>query len=211
MYHTIKNRIVTLSREAYDEKLVAGTSGNLSEYDRETNAMVITPSDIHFHDLTEDQIVVMSLDGTILEGARKPSSEWQMHAEIYKQMNHVTAVIHTHSPRATSFAVIHESIPVILVEMMPFLGGDIPLAELALPGTPAVGTAAVKALKNRNSCLLANHGALAVGSDLRQAYLRAVYVEDAAKIYHFARQIGSAKEIPEEMQQTLRERYHLKK
>ena len=99
-------------------------------------------------------------------------------------------MVHTHSPYATAFAVNNKGIPTILIEMVPFLGGDVPLAAFALPGTEGVGTEAVKVLKERTGCLLANHGVLAVGKDLEQAHLRAVYIEDAARICSIAMSNG---------------------
>ena len=130
--------------------------------------------------------MVLRLDGTVLEGPHKPSSEWRMHAALYREKPEVGAVVHTHSPYATAFAVNNTGIPTILIEMVPFLGGDVPLAPFALPGTEAVGTGAVAVLKERYGCLLANHGVLAIGKDLEQAHLRAVYIEDAARICSIA-------------------------
>ena len=196
--------------KAYTEKLVAGTSGNVSTFDREQGLMLITPSSLDYLIMRPEDIVVMKLDGTVVEGSLKPSSEWRLHAELYKGIEQANAVIHTHSPRATSFAVVHEIIPLILIEMLYFLGGDVPLAGFGMPGTPEVGINAVKVMQNRNSCLLANHGVVAFGKDLEEAYIRAVYVEDAATIYHFARQLGTPIPVPAEAAAALRERYGLK-
>lgn len=205
----MKIRIQQTALNAYNEKLVAGTSGNVSEYDRENDIMVITPTSVDYRILRPEEVVAMKLDGTILEGDLKPSSEWRLHAELYRGLSHVNAVIHTHSPRATSFAVLHETIPVILIEMMPFLGGDIPLAEFGLPGTPEVGLNAVKVMQHRNSCLMANHGVVAIGKNLAQAYIRAVYVEDAATIYHFSRQLGQPHLVPADAIESMKKKYGL--
>ena len=211
-FNDMKENIVRLARKAYSEKLMAGTSGNLSEFDRQSQVMTITPSNLDYNVMTPQDVVAMRLDGTVLEGEMKPSSEWRLHAEIYKGNDDVNAVIHTHSPYATSFAVLHETIPLILVEMLPFLGGDIPLAGFGMPGTPEIGLNAVKAMDNRRfCCLLANHGVATVGKTLEQAYIRAVYVEDAATIYHFARQLGHPNLVPEAAAHVLQERYGLKK
>lgn len=208
-YSEIQKKVKEIALKSYRNELVAGTSGNVSCYDRENKIMAITASNLDYEIMEPEDVVLMTLDGEIIHNndIHKPSSEWQMHAEIYKGMDHVNAVIHTHSPRATSFAVVHQDIPLILVEMLPFLGGDIPRAKFALPGTPSLGREAVKALQNRNACLLENHGVVAVGTNLDQAYIRAVYVEDAAKIYHFARQIGHPVIVSEEMQEKMRSKY----
>ena len=199
--------------KAYLEKLVAGTSGNVSIYDREQEIMAVTPTNLSYTVMKPEDVVLMKLDGTIVKGNLKPSSEWRLHASIYKGMENVNAVIHTHSQHATGFAVTHKEVPVILVEMLPFLGGSIPLAEFGLPGTDEVGINAVKALTNppRNAALLANHGVVAVGKNIDQAYIRAVYVEDAATTYYYALQCGTPYNVPKEAEMILRQRYHLGK
>ncbi|MEG1742169.1 MAG: class II aldolase/adducin family protein [Acetivibrio sp.] len=126
-----KKELIEMVHRSYGEGLFAGTSGNLSAYDRETETMLITPGSVSYE---------------TIEGNHKPSSEWRMHAVIYKEKEEVCSVIHTHSPYATSFAVNGEKIPVILVEMVPFLGGDVFVADFALPGTEEVGKAAIDAL-----------------------------------------------------------------
>lgn len=191
----IRKELLKMTQQSYREALFAGTSGNLSYYDRETERMLITPGSTPYETMTEEDLVCMTLDGEILEGSRKPSSEWRMHAEIYRQKPEVRAVIHTHSPYATAFAVNNQEIPVILIEMVPFLGGNVEVAEFALPGTVEVGIEAAKKLKDRYACLMANHGVLAVGESLEQAHTRAIYTEDAAKIYCLALSNGSVKII----------------
>lgn len=186
----MRQAVCDWSKQSYAEKLFAGTSGNLSVYDREQGVMVITPTSVPYETITPEDMVVLRLDGEILEGTYRPSSEWRMHAAVYEAKPEVGAIIHTHSPYATAFAVNNKGIPTILIEMVPFLGGDVPLAKFAVPGTRAVGDEAVKVLAERNGCLLANHGVLAIGADLRQAHLRAVYIEDAARICSIAMSNG---------------------
>ena len=205
----MKDAVCRIAKKAYNEKLMAGTSGNVTMFDHKRGQMAVTPSNFDYIDMTPDDVVVMNLDGEVLEGEHKPSSEWRMHAEVYRAREDISACVHTHSPRATSFAVVQEKVPVILTEMMPFIGGDIPLAEFALPGTVELGYNTVSALEKRNACLLENHGVVAIGKNLDQAYLRAVYVEDAAKIYHYARALGTPVLLPDDSLSTLRERYNL--
>lgn len=209
-YYEIQEKVQKTALKSYEQNLVAGTSGNVSYYDRENAIMAITATNLDYKIMTPEDVVLMHLDGEIIYGDLRPSSEWQMHAEIYRGLSHVNSVIHTHSPRATSFAVVHEDIPLILVEMLPFIGGDIPRAKFALPGSVELGKEAVIAMQNRNACLLENHGVVAVGTTLDQAYIRAVYVEDAAKIYHFARQVGEPKVLSNENIDLLKKKYNLK-
>lgn len=188
-----KALLLQVTKQAYADKMFAATSGNLSIYDRENGRMYITPGSYPYEIMTVDDVMVIDLDGNILDGPHKPSSEWRMHAAIYRAKEDVNAVVHTHSPFATAFAINNMEIPPILYELIYFLGGNIRVAEGAIPGTPEVGENCVKVMENRNGCLMGNHGALAVGADLPSAYTRAVYIEDAAKAYSIALGHGPVK------------------
>lgn len=187
----LKQEIVDKSLQAFREGMFSGTSGNMSCYLRDEGIMLITPTSVRYDVMQADDIVAMKLDGTIVDGKLKPSSEWRMHAAIYEAKPEVGAVFHTHSPYATAFAVNHDAIPAVLIEAHVFLGGDIRCAKYATPGTKEVGIHAIPALEGRGGCTLANHGVLAIGGDLAQAYLRAEYIEDLAKIYSYAKSIGT--------------------
>ncbi len=198
-YKNIREEIVSYSQLMYNDHLVSATSGNISIRlpDRE-DAFAITPSSENYLTMTADRIVIMTIDGEILqcpEGA-KPSSEWKLHAEIYRVRKDVNSIVHTHSPYATAFAVVRESIPMILIEMQPWLGGEIGLSEYAPAGTLQLGLNVARDIKDRNCCLMENHGAVAVAPNLNLAYVRASYVEDAAKIYHLAKCVGKPYVIP---------------
>ena len=191
----VKQHLVDMAKKAYADKMFAATSGNLSIYDRETGRMYITPGSYPYEIMTADDVMVIDLDGNILEGPHKPSSEWRLHAAVYRSNEKANALVHTHSPYATAFAINNMPIPVVLYEIVFFLGGDIPCAEGAIPGTDAVGENCVKVLNDRYGCLMGNHGALAYGDTLERAYTRAVYIEDAAKAYSIALSHGPVKVI----------------
>ena len=203
---SIQSQLVLTAQRAYREKMFAATSGNLSVFDRESGKIYITPGSFPYEKMTPEDIMAIDLDGNILEGKHSPSSEWRMHAAIYRADKRVNAIVHTHSPYATAFAINHMRIPAVLYEMVFFLGGDIPVAEGAIPGTPEVGENCVPVLKERNGCLMANHGALAVGDTLDRAYTRAVYIEDAAKAYSIALTHGKTYEIGAEAENEIRAR-----
>ena len=203
---SIQSQLVQTAQRAYREKMFAATSGNLSVFDRESGKIYITPGSFPYEEMTPEDIMAIDLDGNILEGNHSPSSEWRMHAAIYRADKRVNAIVHTHSPYATAFAINHMRIPAVLYEMVFFLGGDIPVAEGAIPGTPEVGENCVPVLKERNGCLMANHGALAVGDTLDRAYTRAVYIEDAAKAYSIALTHGKTYEIGAEAENEIRAR-----
>lgn len=197
-YSQMKREVLRIAKKAFDEGLMAGTSGNMSVFCREQGTMAITPSSLDYRIMEEQDIVVIDLDGNMVEGHRRPSSEWKMHAEIYRHVEHLNAVVHTHSPYATSFAVLHKEIPVILIEMIPFLKGSLEVSPYAEQGSAQVGLNAVPILKRKNACLMANHGVVAAGEDLDKAYLASVYAEDTAKIYHMALSVGTPIEIKEQ-------------
>ncbi|MGI6661927.1 MAG: class II aldolase/adducin family protein [Bacillota bacterium] len=194
----LKEEVLRTAKAGYREGLFKGTSGNLSARDPVSGLVVITPTSLPYDSMASEDLVVMDIEGRVVEGARKPSSEWSMHLRVYRGREDVFAVFHTHSPYATSFAVLRKPVPPVLTEMIPFIGGDIPVAEFALPGSDELGIKVVRALEGRGACLLANHGVVAIGASLKEAYLRAVYVEDAARIYHHALAVGTPCFVPED-------------
>lgn len=186
----LREEIVTTARRAYDSGLMAGTSGNLSRLEPRNGCMAITPSGLDYAVMTPEDIVILKLDGTVIDGARRPSSEWRMHAELYRHLPEVRAIVHTHSPNATAYAVLRREIPCVLVEMLLFLKGSVEVADYAAQGSAAVGTNCLPILSRKPACLLANHGVVTTGTTLEQAYLNSVYVEDAANIVRLAMSTG---------------------
>lgn len=195
----LKQDLLKVAKDTYTLGLVAGTSGNVSVYDKELEFMIITPSSVPYDEMLLEDLVVLKLDGEILNGERKPSSEWKMHAQIYKDRKDIGCIVHTHSPYATAFAVCQSEIPVILIEMIPFIGGSVPVAKFAMPGTAMLGQEAIKVLGDRKACLLSNHGTLAIGENATDAFTSSIYLEDAAKIYHIARNSGEVKVLSDEI------------
>ena len=191
-----RQALVDCARRAYAEGLFSGTSGNLSV--RTDRGMLITPTSVRYETLSPEDIVHLRPDGAVLEGRFAPSSEWRMHAEIYARFPAVGAIVHTHSPHATAFAAAGKPIPESLIEMRFFLGGEVPCAAYAPAGTREVGLRCCEVLSGRGGCLMANHGALAVGRDLDEALLRAEYIEDSAKITLLSMQLGGPAPLPSE-------------
>ena len=115
---SIQSQLVQTAQRAYREKMFAATSGNLSVFDRESGKIYITPGSFPYEKMTPEDIMAIDLDGNILEGKHSPSSEWRMHAAIYRTDKRVNAIVHTHSPYATAFAINHMRIPAVLYEMV---------------------------------------------------------------------------------------------
>ena len=188
----VKEMIVEAGRKMYNTGLVAGTSGNISmrNPDKE-DSFFITPSSMAYDQIQEHDIVEINSKGEPCIKGLRPSSEWQMHVCVYERFKKYNAIVHTHSTFATSFAVTHEDIPLILIEMRPYLGGDLYVAPYRPAGSKELGEVILPYLEDRNSCLLANHGTISCGETLEDAFMAAEYVEDAAKIYYYAKTSGT--------------------
>ena len=188
----VKEMIVEAGRKMYNTGLVAGTSGNISmrNPDKE-DSFFITPSSMAYDQIQEHDIVEINSKGEPYIKGLRPSSEWQMHVCVYERFKKYNAIVHTHSTFATSFAVTHEDIPLILIEMRPYLGGDLHVAPYRPAGSKELGEVILPYLEDRNSCLLANHGTISCGETLEDAFMAAEYVEDAAKIYYYSKTSGT--------------------
>lgn len=182
-----------------------GKSGNVSARLREGDfdGFLVTPSGLPYADTRPDDIVAVALDGTA-HGARTPSSEWRFHRDIYAQRADAHAIVHTHSPFATSLACLRRGIPAFHYMVAVAGGADIRCAPYATFGTQELSDHAVAALAERKACLLANHGTIALGSSLSAALALAVEVETLAEMYWRALQVGDPVILPaEEMARVL--------
>ncbi len=193
-----KLAIIDTARAMLAKGLVQGTGGNFSV--RCERGMVITPSGMDYGALTPDDLPVLSPDGRILEGARSPSVEKELHAEIYRRRPDVGAVIHTHSVYATAAAALRAPLPALTDNQAVLFGGEIPCAEYAPIGTEKLAQNAARALAGGSGVLLANHGALCAGASLSEAALRCEMLEIFAKIYFLtALRGGGVPLTPEEI------------
>jgi len=184
----IRYKVAAAARHLYTSGLNPGRSGNLSA--RLERGFVITPSGAPYDTMHPDDLVFLDDDGEHGGGQGKPSSEWRLHLEIYTQRPEIGAVVHTHSPFATTLACLHRAIPPFHYEIAFAGGSDIRCAPYATFGTPALSDRAVEALIERRACLLANHGAVAIGADLEAAVELAEKVEALARLYWQALQVG---------------------
>ncbi len=165
--------------------LVRMTSGNVSGRDPETNLVVIKPSGVNYEELTPADLVVVNLEGDILEGHLKPSVDTATHLYIYRHRPDIFGVAHTHSPYATSFAALGQPIPACLTTTA-MLGGPIPLGGYVPIGGEAIGEEIVNKIGKSLAIIMQNHGVFTVGRSARQATKMAVEVEEIAHITHLA-------------------------
>ena len=172
--------------------------GNVSIRDPESGLVAIKPSGVMFADLTPESMVVVDMDGHIVEGDLLPSSDTASHLYIYKHLEHVNGVVHTHSNYATAFAANNMEIPIVLTSMGDEFGGPIPCGGFALIGSEEIGKVVVETIGDGKSVLLKNHGVFTVGRTAKDAVKAAVMTEDSAKTVWLAMQIGEPEEIPPE-------------
>jgi L-fuculose-phosphate aldolase len=187
----LRNDIVEVGRRLWVRGFVASNDGNISVR-LDQSRLLMTPASVSKGFMTPDMMVVTDLDGNLLEGApgRKPSSETQMHLVVYRNRPDVEAVVHSHPPLSTGFAVA--GIPLdraVLAEVVTTLG-SIPIAEYGTPSTMELANAVEPYVRVHDGLLLANHGALALGKDLFAAYYKMETIEHFAKISLVARMLG---------------------
>ena len=197
----LRKAIIAACVKMNAEGLNQGTSGNVSA--RIPRGMLVTPSGIAYDAMTPQMIVAVDHDGG-WTGAFKPSSEWRMHLDIYRDRPEAQAVVHVHSTYATALSCLREGIPAFHYMIGVAGGNDIRCAPYATFGTAELSAAMTAALENRRACLLANHGQIAFGATIEKALGLAVEVEALARQYAVARSLGSPAMIePREMDRIL--------
>ncbi len=207
MLETLREQVWRLHLELPRNNLVAWTGGNISGRNPETGCVVIKPSGLLYQDLRPENMVVVDLQGNILEGDLKPSSDTASHLYIYRHRPDVNGVVHTHSRYATAFAALGRPIPACLTAIADEFGGPIPCGGFALIGSEAIGKAVLEAIGDCPAVLLKNHGVFTVGPDVEAAVKAAVMVEDVAVTVWLAMQLGQPDDIPMEDVAKLRRRY----
>jgi ribulose-5-phosphate 4-epimerase/fuculose-1-phosphate aldolase len=211
LYEETRKTLFKVVLKLYQKGLLQLNSGNVSVRVSD-DRLAITPTGISYDDMSVEDLVIIDLNGGAVEGKHKPSSETPMHTTVYKNIPDVKAIIHTHSPFALAFATVGRSIPVISTEGLA-VRGPVPVADYACPGTEAQGWAAIKAMKGPpyvTGSLLKNHGVLATGVNLSQAYSIACRIEIAAKVFFLALQIGDPDILTDEQIKEIRSLYSRK-
>jgi L-fuculose-phosphate aldolase len=194
-----KKTVLEAAQKMAQKELVVGTSGNVSMRLGEHNGrelMAITPNARYYDTIDVDDIVVADFEGENVEGELKISIEKLLHIGIYKARRKVNAIVHTHPVFGSAICVTGLEIPAFLDDQITYIGGEIKVAEYALPGTPELVENVLLALGPRNGVLLANHGALSVGRDMREAFTICEMLEKTAKIYVYALSLGSVNPVP---------------
>jgi L-ribulose-5-phosphate 4-epimerase len=207
---SLREALVGLHAELPRYGLVAWTGGNVSVRDPDSGLVAIKPSGVRYDDLTASSMVVVDLDGTVVEGELKPSSDTASHLYIYRHRPDVHGVVHTHSRYATAFAAVGRSIPVYLTAQADEFGGEIPCAGFAFIGDDSIGALVVDGIGRSPAILLKNHGVFTVGPSAEAAVKAAVMVEDIAATVWAALQIGTPDALDADAVERLHQRYTTK-
>ncbi|MGD9146451.1 MAG: L-ribulose-5-phosphate 4-epimerase [Anaerolineae bacterium] len=207
LLQAIREELVMLNQALPENGLVAWTSGNVSMRDPETGYVAIKASGVRFPDLTPESMVVVDLEGNMIDGELKASSDTASHLYIYRHRPDVNGVVHTHSNYATAFAAHGRPIPVYLTAQADEFGGPIPCGGFALIGGEKIGRIVVESIGSSRAVLLKNHGVFTIGPSGEAALKAAVMVEDIARTVWLALQLGQPDEIAAEEIEKLYHRY----
>jgi len=207
LLRAIREELVFLNRALPENGLAVWTGGNVSVRDPETGYVAIKPSGVAFPVLTPESMVVLDLDGNVIDGEKSPSSDASSHLYIYRHRPDVNGVVHTHSDYATAFAAVGRPIPVYLTAHGDEFGVPIPCGGFALIGGEEIGKIVIDTIGASPAVLLKNHGVFTVGPSGEAAVKAAVMVEDVARTTWLALQIGVPEEIPPDDVARLHYRY----
>lgn len=173
------------------------TQGNLSLRDPGSGHVLMTPHDFPYDQLTTDDVLVLDLAGAVIEGAREPSHEAQVHLAVYERRADAAAIVHAEPIYTNLFGVLHKAIAPLHVGTLIDVRGEVPVMPFAPSGSRQFGYDMLEVMGDRNAVVWANHGMLAIGDSLAKAIHCTVMVEISAQLYHMALQHGEPHQIPE--------------
>ena len=209
----LREQVLETAQQMVRDGLAYGSGGNISAQDLDSGLIAITPSAIEYSQMTPEDIVLINEFGKSIEGKWKPTSETPMHTIFYRERAGVRAVVHTHAPYVSVFAISGERIPMVVTESALCIGAPVEVAPYARPGTEELAEIVLKTMGAGVSVIMAQHGMIAVGPDLHAAYGTTIATEVSAKLTIMARSAGMQPltlELAEvkELRQLYLEHYH---
>ncbi len=204
----VRSAVLAAAKTMYERGLVEGTAGNVSGRIGDGH-VVVTPTSVGYREMSLDDLVLVDLDGAVVEGDRSPTSEVALHLECYRRYPEVRGVVHCHARYASMYAVAHRPIPAGIDEFVIYIGGDVPCAGYRPSGSDELATEVASHLAERSAALMANHGMVCVGRSVDDALHSALVVEHNAQIMWGAEALGGGVALPEEAAADLRGIYEL--
>jgi L-fuculose-phosphate aldolase len=196
------NYLAEYCHRLYNRDLIGSTEGNLSVR-LSDKSILITPAGINKEKVSQSDVVKVSIDGRVLAGIHKPSSEYQLHLEIYKRRPEIMAICHAHPIYATAFAVAGNPLDKVILPEIVAAIGLIPVSEFGIPGTADLARKVGKLAKDFDSILIKNHGVVTLGANLEEAHNRMELTERYARILYSAMTVGKAQPLPPAMAREL--------
>lgn len=181
--------IVEHGKKLITHNLTTGSGGNISIFNREEGIVAITPSGQDYFEIEPKDVVIVNLNGEVLEGRHKPSSELMMHLIFYKNREDANAIVHTHSKYATAISCMGWELKPVHY-LVGLAGYDVKCAKYATYGSMELAENALEAIGNRNAVLLGNHGLIALGNDVERAFSTAEHLEFVSEIYCITKTLG---------------------
>ena len=201
-----RNAIVEYGRKLITAQLTTGSGGNLSLYNRAEGLLAIKPSGVDYFEMRPEDVVVMDIDGCVVEGDLAPSSETRFHLALLRNREDINAVVHTHQVYATTIACMRWELPAVHY-LVGFSGNKVPLAEYATFGTQELSDNILRAIGNYNACLMANHGIVTVGATLGAAFAAAEELELVSRLYYQTRCMGEPAILPDSEMEVICEKF----
>jgi L-fuculose-phosphate aldolase len=202
-----REQVVEYGIKLIETGLVTGTGGNISIYNPEENLIAISPSGMDYFELTPEDVSVINLEGELIDGPRKPSSEVDLHRIFYNRRDDITAVVHTHSTYCTILASLQWELPAVNYYIGLVGGPNVRCGEYKAFGTPEVAETTFEAMKDRKAALIANHGMIAGGNSIGNAFSIAEETERMAETYYKAKLLGDPYILNEDEVQEMVERF----
>lgn len=192
-----KEQVVRYGKKLIDRRLTTGSGGNISVCNREKNLVAISPSGLDYYETTPEDIVILDIDGNLVEGKHRPSSEAGMHLAFYKNRADVSGIVHTHSKFATAIACMGWELPAVHY-LIGMAGRRVRCAGYATYGSDELAKKALETIGDSNAVLLANHGLIALGEDVDRAFSTAEHLEFVSEVYYLTKTLGTPNILSDE-------------
>ncbi|CBH20518.1 L-fuculose phosphate aldolase [Acetoanaerobium sticklandii] len=192
-----KEQVVRYGKKLIDRRLTTGSGGNISVYNREQNLVAISPSGLDYYETTPEDIVILDIDGNLVEGKNRPSSEAGMHLAFYKNRADVSGIVHTHSKFATAIACMGWELPAVHY-LIGMAGHRVKCTGYATYGSDELAKKALETIGDSNAVLLANHGLIALGEDVDRAFSTAEHLEFVSEVYYLTKTLGTPNILSDE-------------